>query len=46
MASGGIAEATQAGAPGDAELARFLPGGFRSEYAQVNGVRLHYVAEE
>ncbi|MFC3454574.1 alpha/beta fold hydrolase [Amycolatopsis speibonae] len=44
VASGGIAEAGQPGAPGDAELARSLPGGFRSEYAQVNGVRLHYVA--
>ncbi|MEU5437407.1 alpha/beta hydrolase [Streptomyces sp. NPDC020719] len=30
--------------PGDAELARSLSGGFRSQYAHVNGVRLHYVA--
>ncbi|WP_410600915.1 alpha/beta fold hydrolase [Amycolatopsis sp. lyj-90] len=44
VASGGIAEAGQSGGPGDAELARSLPGGFRSAYAQVNGVRLHYVA--
>ncbi|WET76617.1 alpha/beta hydrolase [Amycolatopsis sp. QT-25] len=44
VASGGIAEAGQSGAPHDAALARSLPGGFRSEYAQVDGVRLHYVA--
>ncbi|RSN31432.1 alpha/beta hydrolase [Amycolatopsis sp. WAC 04169] len=28
----------------DAALARSLPGGFQSSYADVNGVRLHYVA--
>lgn len=44
VASGGVAEAGQSGAPNDAALARSLPGGFRSEYAQVDGVRLHYVA--
>ena len=33
-----------AGSPADARLARSLPGGFRSRYAVVNGVRLHYVA--
>ncbi|MGF1428592.1 alpha/beta fold hydrolase [Kitasatospora sp. LaBMicrA B282] len=30
--------------PSDAELACSLPGGFRSDYADVNGTRLHYVA--
>jgi pimeloyl-ACP methyl ester carboxylesterase len=30
--------------PTDEELARSLPGDFRSEYADVNGTRLHYVA--
>jgi pimeloyl-ACP methyl ester carboxylesterase len=30
--------------PSDAELAATLPGGFRSAYAYVNGLRLHYVA--
>jgi hypothetical protein len=30
--------------PADSHLARSLPGGFRSSYAEVNGVRLHYVA--
>jgi pimeloyl-ACP methyl ester carboxylesterase len=30
--------------PGDAALAASLPGGFRSAYAHVNGIRLHYVA--
>ncbi|WP_410659086.1 alpha/beta fold hydrolase [Amycolatopsis sp. lyj-112] len=44
VASTGTAAAAHHGAPGDAELARSLPGGFRSAYAQVNGVRLHYVA--
>ncbi|HET6288067.1 MAG TPA: alpha/beta hydrolase [Amycolatopsis sp.] len=44
VAPGGIAEAGQSGAPHDAALARSLPGGFRSESAQVDGVRLHYVA--
>jgi pimeloyl-ACP methyl ester carboxylesterase len=29
--------------PGDDELARSLPGEFRSRHAQVNGTRLHYV---
>ncbi|MEU4579729.1 alpha/beta hydrolase [Nonomuraea sp. NPDC023979] len=29
--------------PGDAALAASLPGGFRSAYAHVNGIRLHYV---
>ncbi len=29
--------------PSDSELARLLPGGFRSRCATVNGVRLHYV---
>ncbi|CAL9278373.1 Soluble epoxide hydrolase (plasmid) [Streptomyces sp. SudanB5_2050] len=29
--------------PSDSELARSLPGGFRSRCATVNGVRLHYV---
>jgi hypothetical protein len=29
--------------PSDAELAASLPGGFRSAYAYVNGIRLHYV---
>ncbi|WP_217141365.1 alpha/beta fold hydrolase [Streptomyces sp. AC627_RSS907] len=29
--------------PSDEELARSLSGGFRSRYATVNGVRLHYV---
>jgi pimeloyl-ACP methyl ester carboxylesterase len=28
----------------DSSLARSLPGGFRSAYAAVNGIRLHYVA--
>ena len=32
-----------AAANGDAELAAGLDGDFRSEYAEVNGVRLHYV---
>ncbi len=46
VASSGTAsaETSGAGVPDDAELARSLPGGFRSAYAQVNGVRLHYVA--
>lgn len=44
VAAAGPASAGQAPAPHDAELARSLPGGFRSSYAQVNGVRLHYVA--
>jgi pimeloyl-ACP methyl ester carboxylesterase len=35
--------ATAAG-PADARLARSLPGHFQSSYAQVNGIRLHYVA--
>ncbi|GAB3339269.1 alpha/beta hydrolase [Micromonospora halotolerans] len=30
--------------PSDAELARSLKGGFVSSHAEVNGVRLHYVA--
>lgn len=30
--------------PSDAALARSLPGGFRSNHARVNGIRLHYVA--
>lgn len=30
--------------PSDAELARSLPGNFRSHHADVNGTRLHYVA--
>jgi pimeloyl-ACP methyl ester carboxylesterase len=30
--------------PGDAELAASLDGDFRSEYGEVNGIRLHYVA--
>lgn len=30
--------------PTDEELARSLPGDFRSDYADVNGTRLHYVA--
>ncbi|WLQ45108.1 alpha/beta hydrolase [Streptomyces laculatispora] len=30
--------------PTDAELANSLDGGFRSDYATVNGLRLHYVA--
>ncbi|GAA0577932.1 alpha/beta hydrolase [Streptomyces crystallinus] len=48
--AGGVAVAEPAAAapkprvPGDAELARSLPGGFRSHHAHVNGVRLHYVA--
>ncbi|HEY9389885.1 MAG TPA: alpha/beta hydrolase [Mycobacteriales bacterium] len=29
--------------PSNAQLAASLPGDFRSEYAEVNGVRLHYV---
>ncbi|HEY4853454.1 MAG TPA: alpha/beta hydrolase [Streptosporangiaceae bacterium] len=33
-----------AGGPANAPLARSLPGGFRSGYAKVNGIRLHYVA--
>ncbi len=33
-----------AGGPANARLARSLPGGFRSGYAKVNGIRLHYVA--
>lgn len=33
-----------ASALSDQALARSLPGGFRNGYAQVNGVRLHYVA--
>jgi pimeloyl-ACP methyl ester carboxylesterase len=37
------AERTDSG-PSDAALARSLRGGFRSEYATVNGIRLHYVA--
>jgi pimeloyl-ACP methyl ester carboxylesterase len=44
VASTGTAAAGQPSAPADAELARSLPGGFRSAFAQVNGVRLHYVA--
>ncbi|KZB86179.1 alpha/beta fold hydrolase [Amycolatopsis regifaucium] len=44
VASTGTAAAGQPSVPADAELARSLPGGFRSSYAQVNGVRLHYVA--
>lgn len=35
---------TQTRIPGSAELARSLPGDFRSGYAKVNGIRLHYVA--
>lgn len=31
------------GVPSDSELARSLPGDFRSEYATVGGLRLHYV---
>src|ERR1700730_13275896 len=34
----------RAGSPANAPLARSLPGGFRSGYAKVNGIRLHYVA--
>nr|6KXR_A Chain A, Putative hydrolase [Streptomyces ambofaciens ATCC 23877]6KXR_B Chain B, Putative hydrolase [Streptomyces ambofaciens ATCC 23877]6KXR_C Chain C, Putative hydrolase [Streptomyces ambofaciens ATCC 23877]6KXR_D Chain D, Putative hydrolase [Streptomyces ambofaciens ATCC 23877] len=30
--------------PSDRELARSLPGGFRSRHARVGGVRLHYVS--
>ncbi|MEV4119693.1 alpha/beta hydrolase [Micromonospora sp. NPDC049645] len=33
-----------ASAPAAADLAAALPGGFTSRYAEVNGVRLHYVA--
>ena len=33
-----------AAGPTNARLARSLPGGFRSGYATVNGIRLHYVA--
>jgi pimeloyl-ACP methyl ester carboxylesterase len=33
-----------AGGPANARLARSLPGGFRSGFATVNGIRLHYVA--
>ncbi len=32
------------GGPANAHLARSLPGGFRSGFATVNGIRLHYVA--
>ena len=42
-AGAGEADAVGAGAPSDEALARSLPGGFRSRYATVNGVRLHYV---
>ncbi|OAR22216.1 alpha/beta hydrolase [Streptomyces sp. ERV7] len=48
--AGGVAVAEPATAaprhrvPSDAALARSLSGGFRSRYAHVNGVRLHYVA--
>ncbi|MDX6392537.1 MAG: hypothetical protein QOJ73_3600 [Streptosporangiaceae bacterium] len=33
-----------AGGLADSSLARSLPGGFRSGHADVNGIRLHYVA--
>jgi pimeloyl-ACP methyl ester carboxylesterase len=44
-ASGGIPSVAVGEAAGmsDAALARSLRGNFRSEYAQVNGIRLHYV---
>jgi pimeloyl-ACP methyl ester carboxylesterase len=41
----GVASASgRAHVPSDAELARSLPGGFRSTHTNVNGIRLHYVA--
>jgi pimeloyl-ACP methyl ester carboxylesterase len=46
-ATSGVASAAAAddrGGAADARLARSLPGGFRSGYAEVNGIRLHYVA--
>jgi pimeloyl-ACP methyl ester carboxylesterase len=43
-ASGGIPSVAAADAgPSDAALARSLRGNFRSEFANVNGIRLHYV---
>jgi pimeloyl-ACP methyl ester carboxylesterase len=46
-ATSGVASAAAAddrGGAADARLARSLPGDFRSGYAEVNGIRLHYVA--
>ncbi|MDT7614624.1 MAG: hypothetical protein QOF00_2071, partial [Pseudonocardiales bacterium] len=43
-ATTGVASAEQAAGTPDAELVRSLPGDFRNGYANVNGVRLHYVA--
>ncbi|MDT7729687.1 MAG: hypothetical protein QOI21_6263 [Actinomycetota bacterium] len=43
-ATTGVASAEQAAGTPDAALVRSLPGDFRSGYANVNGVRLHYVA--
>jgi pimeloyl-ACP methyl ester carboxylesterase len=43
MASGGGVAAADGG-PSDDALARSLTGDFRSGFARVNGVRLHYVA--
>jgi len=42
-AAAGTGRAPARDIPSDAELARSLPGKFRSHYADVNGTRLHYV---
>jgi pimeloyl-ACP methyl ester carboxylesterase len=42
-ASANAADTSGKGAPSDEALARSLPGDFRSRFATVNGVRMHYV---